>query len=230
MPFEKRRPRAIGDVSDPSIYLKGEDMGLRERLVRQFGDPSGAVGKMVGYIMSHRTSNLERIAWAVSLLNVQPSDCVLEIGYGPGVAINILGRLATEGFVYGVDRSQLMFDQASRRNRDRINMGRIELMVAFASRLPTLGRAVDKVLDINSFQFWNDQVTVLKEVRTRLRPGGIIAIAHQPRNRGATEDDTIKAGERISERLAASGYEEVRVEIKHLKPVPVVCVIGKNPE
>ena len=113
---------------------------------------------VVGYIMSHRTSNLERIAWAVSLLNVQPTDCVLEIGYGPGVAINMLGKLATEGFVYGVDRSQLMFDQASRRNRDLIKAGRVELMVASASRLPTLGRAVDKVLDINSFQFWNDQV------------------------------------------------------------------------
>jgi len=204
-------------------------MGLRERLVRQFGDPSGALGKVVGFIMSHRLSNLERISWAVSLLNVRPTDCVLEIGYGPGIAIQILGRLATEGFVYGVDRSQLMFEQAARRNKKLTGAGRVRLMVASASRLPSFDRRIDKVLDINSFQFWDDQVAVLAEIRERLSSGGIIAIAHQPRSHGATEQDTMKAGQRISGHLSAAGYQEVRVEIKHMKPVPVVCVIGKNP-
>jgi SAM-dependent methyltransferase len=204
-------------------------MGLRERLVCQFGDPSGALGKAAGFIMSHRTSNLERIAWAISLLNVQPLDCVLEIGYGPGVGIHMLGELAAEGFVFGIDRSQLMFEQASQRNRDRIRAGRVTLMVASASHLPPFDRALDKVLDINAFQFWSDQVAALTRVREQLRPGGIIAIAHQPRNQGATEEDAVKAGERISERLAASGYQEVRVELKRMKPVSTVCVIGKNP-
>jgi len=102
-------------------------------------------------------------------------------------------------------------------------------MVASASRLPSFDRRIDKVLDINSFQFWDDQVAVLAEIRERLSSGGIIAIAHQPRSQGATEQDTMKAGQRISGHLAAAGYQEVRVEIKHMKPVPVVCVIGKNP-
>ena len=204
-------------------------MGLRERLVQQFGDPSGALGKVAGYIMAHRTSNLERIAWAVSVLNVQPTDCVLEIGYGPGVAIHMLGKLAIQGFVYGIDRSQLMFEQASRRNADLMEAGRVKLMVASVSQLPQLDHRIGKVLDINSFQFWEDQVDALRGVRQRLRPGGIIAIVHQPRNPGATEDDAIKAWKRISERLAASGYQEVRVELRKMKPVPVVGVIGKNP-
>lgn len=204
-------------------------MGLREKFVRQFGDPSGTLGKVVGFIMSHRPSNLERISWAVSLLNVRPTDCVLEIGYGPGIAIQLLGRLATEGLVYGIDRSQLMFEQAARRNGELIDADRVRLMVASASRLPPFDRRIDKVLDINSFQFWDDQVAALTEIRERLRPGGIVAIAHQPRNQGATEHDTMKAGQRISGHLSASGYREVRVEIKHMKPVSVVCVIGKNP-
>ena len=204
-------------------------MGLRKRLASQFGGPSGTLGKAAGFIMSHRTSNLERIAWAVSLLNVQPTDCVLEIGYGPGVGIHMLGRLATGGFVFGVDHSPLMFGQASRRNRDLIKAGRVTLMVASASRLPLLDRVVDRVLDINSFQFWSDQVAALTKVREQMRPGGIIAIAHQPRSQGAREADAIKAGERISERLIASGFQEARVELKRMKPVPTVCVIGKVP-
>ncbi len=204
-------------------------MGLRQRLMHQFGNPRGALGRAAGFIMSHRTSNLEHNAWAVSLLNVRPADCVLEIGYGPGVAIHMLGQLAADGLVYGIDRSPLMFEQASRRNSQLIRTGRVKLMVASVSNLPPLERKVDKVLDINTYQFWEDRAATLVKVRELLRPGGIIAIAHQPRNQGATEADAVNAGQRISARLRASDYQEVRVKLKRMKSAPVVCVIGKNP-
>jgi SAM-dependent methyltransferase len=205
-------------------------VGLREKVVCQFGNPKGTLGKVAGFIMSHRRSNLERVQWAVSLLNVQPKDCVLEIGFGPGIAIHMLAELAMGGIVYGVDHSQLMFEQASQRNRDFIQTGRVRLMVGSASHLSRFDCKLDKVLDINTFQFWDDQLIALAGVRTLLRPGGIIAIVHQPRNKGATDEDATKAGERISERLAASGFEGVRVEFKRMNPVSAVCVIGKNPQ
>jgi hypothetical protein len=34
--------------------------------------------------MAHRASNLQRDGWVVSQLNVQSTDEVLEIGFGPG--------------------------------------------------------------------------------------------------------------------------------------------------
>lgn len=204
-------------------------MGLREKVMSQFGNPSGALGRMAGFIMSHSSSNLERAQWAVSLLNVRSKECVLEIGFGPGIVIRMLAELATVGVVYGVDHSQLMFEQASQRNRDFIIAGRVKLMVGSASRLPRFDRKLDKVLGINSFQHWDDQLTALKGIGEQLQPGGIVAIVHQPRNKGATEDDTIKSGERISQRLVASGFQEVRIELKRMNPVSAVCVIGKNP-
>jgi len=80
---------------------------------------------------------------------------------------------------------------------------------------------LDKVLDIN-------QLTVLKGVREHLQPGGLIAIAHQPKDHGENENDTIKAGERISQRLSASGFQEIQVQLRRMNPVASVCVIGKN--
>lgn len=198
-------------------------------MVLQFGNPRGVLGRLAGFIMSHRSSNLERISWAVELLGVQPRDCVLEIGFGPGIGIRMLGELATDGMVYGVDHSALMLEQASRKNRERVKQSRVKLMVASASRLPRFDRLLDKVLDINSFQFWDDQLAALTSIRQQLRPGSVIAIAHQPRNKGAIENDTIKAGERIAGRLAACGFQEPRVELRQMKPVSAVCVIAKNP-
>src|SRR3712207_9441128 len=66
--------------------------------------------------MAHRTSNRRRNAWAVSLLDVRPEDRVLEIGFGPGLAIRELGRLARKGYVCGIDHSELMLRRGKRVN------------------------------------------------------------------------------------------------------------------
>jgi hypothetical protein len=56
----------------------------------QFHHPTGAVGHVAGWIMGRRSSNVARNRWAVQLLDVQPTDRVIELGCGPGVAIAAL--------------------------------------------------------------------------------------------------------------------------------------------
>ena len=92
-------------------------------LMRQGGHPRGIAGRLTGWVMAHRRSNRQRNRWAVSLLDVQPSDRVLEIGFGPGVAIAELASRATRGQVYGIDHSTVMVGQASRRNAAAIRAG-----------------------------------------------------------------------------------------------------------
>lgn len=61
-------------------------------------------------------NNRERNEWVVSLMEVQPNDRILEIGFGPGVAIEKLSYLVTTGFVAGIDASEIMVRQARKRN------------------------------------------------------------------------------------------------------------------
>jgi len=204
-------------------------MGIRDRLVTQFGMPKGALGRMAGFIMSHRSSNLERIEWAIDLLDVRRNDHVLEIGFGPGIGVQMLSGRIVDGRVYGIDHSPLMAKVAARRNKDAIAAGRVELFATSISRAPTFQRRLDKVLDINSFQFWDEPIQELRRLRSALKPGGIIAIVHEPRQKGASDRDTVEAGQRISESLVAAGFSEVRQEFRHMKPVSTVGVIGKNP-
>jgi trans-aconitate methyltransferase len=63
--------------------------------------------------MGRRSSNVARNRWAVQLLDVQPTDRVIEVGCGPGVAIAALATRATRGVVVGVDHSQVMIGQAA---------------------------------------------------------------------------------------------------------------------
>jgi len=55
-------------------------------IVGQFAHPQGRAGRVAGWVMAHRPSNRQRNSWVVWLLDVQPTDRVLEIGFGPGLA------------------------------------------------------------------------------------------------------------------------------------------------
>src|SRR5215204_7648513 len=93
----------------------------------QFGRPAGLWGRAAGLLMAHRSSNRRRNAWAVSLLDVRPDDRVLEIGFGPGLAIRELARLAVDGYVCGIDHSELMLRRARRLNAEAIERGVVDL-------------------------------------------------------------------------------------------------------
>jgi ubiquinone/menaquinone biosynthesis C-methylase UbiE len=200
-------------------------------IVGQFGHPRGTAGSVAGWVMAHRQSNRQRNRWVVSLLDVQPTDRVLEIGFGPGLAIAELARRVGEpGHLHGVDQSEVMLRQASRRNAAAIADGRVRLSRASVDQLPpSLGGPFDAILTVNSFGFWPAPTERLHELRQRLRPGGRIAIASQPRCPGATANTSRTAARQIEALLQAAGYTRIRTETLALDP-PVVCILAVNPD
>jgi SAM-dependent methyltransferase len=124
-------------------------------IVGQFGHPRGTAGSVAGWVMAHRLSNRHRNSWVVSLLDVQPTDRVLEIGFGPGLAIAELSRrVGDPGHVYGIDHSEVMLRQATRRNASAIAAGRVTLTRASVDQLPpSLGGPFDAILTVNSLRF-----------------------------------------------------------------------------
>jgi hypothetical protein len=63
--------------------------------------------------------------------------------------------------------------------------------------------------------------------RRLLRSGGLIAVAHQPRGPGASDETSAAKGREMEAALAQAGFSEVRLETMALKPA-VVCALGVN--
>jgi len=217
----------------PSLQAPRRRVTLQQRvlrgLVRQFGHPRGLPGRVVGGVMAHRSSSRRRNLWAVSLLDVQAADRVLEVGFGPGVAIDELARLAHHGAVYGIDHSDVMVRQATKRNRAAVRAGLVDLRLGSVDDLPAFAEPLDKILAVNSVGFWPGPWERLKELRGLLRPDGQIAIASQPRCPGATRETSERAAGEIKALLEEAGFSDTRVETLDLDP-PVVCVLGANEE
>jgi ubiquinone/menaquinone biosynthesis C-methylase UbiE len=189
----------------------------------QFAHPEGWVGRLVGMILALK--NRERNAWTISMLDIQPNDQVLEIGFGPGQAIQKVAELTPNGFVAGIDLSDVMVAQASKRNSAAIRSGRVLLQQGSESPLPFEDNKFNKVFAVNSMQFWSNPMDGLQEVRRVLKPGGRVVITIQPMWT-KTEEEVQIVAEKLMFQLQQVGFKQVRLETRQIKPITVVSGIG----
>ena len=170
-------------------------------LMQMFGRPQGSLGRLGGIIMAR--TNQRIAAWAIDQLGIRQSDKVLEVGFGPGVGIELLAKSASSGRVVGVDASNAMVEQATSRNAKAIEAGRVDLRKGAVEQLPFADKMFDAALAVNSMQVWPDAVAGLREIRRVMKPSGRIALAFT-RHSGQP-----KPG--VADLLMAAGFSNVRV-------------------
>ena len=202
--------------------LEERNLGIK-RLNAQFAHPEGLLGRFVGMILALK--NRERNAWTISMLDIQPDDQVLEIGFGPGQAIQEVAKLTPNGFVAGIDLSDTMVMQASKRNSAAIRSGRVLLQQGSESPLPFEDNKFNKVFAVNSMQFWSNPIAGLQEVRRVLKPGGRVVITIQPMW-AKTEEEVQMVAEKLVFQLKQVGFKQVRLETRQIKPITTVSAIG----
>lgn len=170
-------------------------------------------------------------ATAAELLDVQPDDQILEIGFGPGRLIKLLARRATRGFVAGVDLSDVMVRQATRLNRRLIAKGRVLLQQGSVSTLPFPDGFFTKACAVNSFQFWPTPEDDLREVHRMLRHRAVLLLGLRikdptrwfMKNVGCTERQVDEVKRLVSD----AGFRNVRVETRQLPRERASYVIGQ---
>jgi hypothetical protein len=76
--------------------------------------------------------------------------------------------------------------------------------------------------------FWNEPVKVLRKIREIMNENGVIAITVQPFVKGATAETVKQFGIQIADQLKEAGFSDIHTEIKPMKPIAAVCVLGVN--
>jgi len=187
----------------------------RLNLNAQYRRPSGLVGRWVGEKMAdqHRSENL----WTIQHLAVQPTDDLLEIGFGPGFAIQQIASLLTTGIIAGVDFSKTMVSAAQRRNARAVNAGRVDVRYGEVTQLPFAESTFDKVFSINSLYFWLDPLAAFKELRRVLKSDGTLTLTFLPSERWdstptATDDFKPYSSVEIQTLLTQVGFTNIRTE------------------
>lgn len=193
---------------------------LRRLFGAQFARPHGPLGRVAARIM--RAGNAPLNGWILQLLSVRPGDHVLEVGFGPGVALAQLLELVPDGTVTGVEASTSMAKQARDRFRPAIADGHLKIHNGDAASLPFDEGTFDKVSAIHVVYFWPDQLATIGELRRVLRPGGVLALGYQERDRmppraarglAAAGARLVGPGE-VEDLARRAGFGDARVEAR----------------
>lgn len=203
-------------------------MSLQQDLVAQFRQPTGMLGRLAGWTMAHRPSNRRRNAFTIELLELAPDDDVLEIGYGPGLAVERASREIVDGRIVGFDHSPVMHEQASRRNAAAIAAGKVKLVVGDVLDPPKPLPAFDKIYSVNVVQFWWEPERTFAELERLLKPGGRIATTYMPRM-GTDKPGQARAhAARLERVLSSFSFEEILTHWLMPGPTPALCVVARK--
>ncbi len=183
----------------------------------QYRQPSGLVGRWVGRKMArqHQPENL----WTVNLLDVQPDDHLLEIGFGPGIAVEAVAQRAPTGLVAGVDFSATMVALARQRNAAAIRAGRVDLRQGDAAHLPFADAAFDQAYSIHSIYFWSNPALALREIHRVLKRGGRLILTVLPKEKwnpenpdaAGTPDCIPYTGSDLKRLLLSTGFSDITI-------------------
>jgi len=137
--------------------------------------PRGAMGVVMGWFLERGNAVQNRVT--VDALAPAPGAAVLEIGFGPGHALEMLSKKAPLGLIAGADHSELMVETARRRLGPRRGAAALDLRVADATALPFKDETFDLVYAVNSYHQWPDKEAALAEIAGVLKPGGEVVLS-----------------------------------------------------
>lgn len=120
-------------------------------------------------------ANAKSNAIAAAALGMREGESLLELGCGPGHALQGLLRLQHLARVIGIDWSEAMLSQAARRNRQALEAGRLVLIRGDFAKLPFIDEIADAVLAVNVVYFMQGSAA-LREAHRVLRKGGRIVV------------------------------------------------------
>jgi SAM-dependent methyltransferase len=147
----------------------------------------------------------QRLVEAVRSIAVRPSDRLLELGCGRGVAAGLVGDALGDGGLLGIDRSDTAITAARERNRDAVTRGRLAFRRLTVEDMnpAELGR-FDTVFAVNVNLFWTRPAQhELGLVAGLLRPGGHLWLFYDP----PTMDGVRRLEGLLAARLDRAGYE-----------------------
>jgi SAM-dependent methyltransferase len=165
----------------------------------------------------------ERFLWALETLGVAPPDHVLEIGCGHGIALSMLFPKLTEGFAYGIDRSETMARAAAKRNRAAIEAGRVRIAAAELTAGEHLRLKFSRVFAINVDLFRDRPEAEANAIRRMLTPEGALYLFMQPPVAGKAR----LVAERWSEALERLDFRVESVAYRSMEPAEAACLIAR---
>ena len=196
---------------------------------RQASNPHGPFGRILAEIWKREHRRINRKT--LDLLDIEPGAHLLELGCGPGEALN--DAIQRGAFAVGLDVSATMVAIAKRRNHDALERRCAEVRLVRDGTLDLSDAAFDGVYSVHCLYFWQSPERTLRDIAKALRPGGRLVLAYMPdtdkvpaRFRDVTY--SLYTPARLEELLTAAGFVNAATRSFSDIPGPVVWTTAET--
>lgn len=208
-------------------------MKLINVIGKQMQYPRGLFGKILFAWMTRMT--IAHARWTVKLMDIQPNDDILEIGFGNGANIKLLLQRAARGSVTGVEISDTAIEMASKKNARAISEGKVKLHKAAGNALPLEAGVFDKACTVATAYVIKDPGSVFKEMYRVLKSNGLAAVTFPVRANFikfkpvGTEGFYLHELRDLEKAFREAGFVNCRTEHNGEVRFGAHCMLGEKP-
>lgn len=180
---------------------------------KQLRKPEGENGIAIGRDMNRSNSQMYNDLF--SLLHLKDNDILLETGYGNGIHFSNYFATGKAITLYGMDYSEVMYQEAVKNNESAIKEGKIIAEYGDIKGCNYSSNQFDHIIALNTVYFWEPLETYLKVLHRILKPGGKLYIGYRPK-RVLHDVDFVQHGFSLydeavlNEQLLKSGFEIIQ--------------------
>jgi SAM-dependent methyltransferase len=147
--------------------MKNEEL---QEIASQLKHPSGDKGIEMGNMMNETNINMTK--HSIQNLNIANENRILELGHGNGGHVEFLFEQAEKLKYYGLEMSELMFQEARQINRNFVSQKQAFFSLYDGNTIPFEAELFDKIFTVNTIYFWQKSEELLSEIYRVLKPNG----------------------------------------------------------
>ncbi len=147
--------------------MKQEELQV---IASQLKHPSGEKGIEMANMMNETNINMTR--HSIQNLNISKENKILELGHGNAGHVEFLFEQAENLKYYGLEMSELMFQEARQINRNFVSQKQAFFSLYDGNKIPFEDESFDKIFTVNTIYFWQQPEKLLLEIYRVLQPNG----------------------------------------------------------
>ena len=147
--------------------MKQEEL---QAIASQLKHPSGEKGIEMGNMMNETNINMTK--HSIQNLNISNENRILELGHGNAGHVAFLFEQAEKLKYYGLEISELMFQEARQINRNFVSQKQAFFSLYDGNTIPFEAELFDKIFTVNTIYFWQKPEELLSEIYRVLKPNG----------------------------------------------------------
>ncbi|RIQ31041.1 class I SAM-dependent methyltransferase [Jiangella rhizosphaerae] len=179
----------------------------------------GAVGaRLYAWFNRHPETNRA----VVDLAELRAGETVLEVGCGPGMALELAAQRTGAEHAAAVDPSETFVAMARKR------VPRADVRVAGAEDVPFPDASFAAIYTLASMHHWDDRDAGLLTLAAKLAPGGRLLLAERLLDRPGHGITPAQLGE-VSARLADVGQTGVRTVQRRIGRRTLAVIVSERP-